>query len=268
MALTQFSGSSGTIPNLNSYLLQLFGIRELFTTPAYTQGANTFSAYTGANAKFTVDSDYRLQFNAGGISIPASSPGVNLAGASGELQVGYSNAAVTSTADAFVVWAGASFPLNNFLVAGSLGFVARNTSGAGIFWSTQNNTRVVLDYSGNLLQVSSGGIGYGTGSGGAVTQATSKSTGVTLNKSNGQITMNGAALAAGAVVSFTLTNSLIASTDKPDVVIASGATAGAYTAQVDAVASGSCRVSVRNQSGGSLSEAIVLNFVLLKAVTS
>ena len=55
--------------------------------------------------------------------------------------------------------------------------------------------------------------GYVTGDGGAVTQSTSKSTGVTLSKKCGQITLNGAALAAGLTVSFTLTNTTVAATD-------------------------------------------------------
>lgn len=112
------------------------------------------------------------------------------------------------------------------------------------------------------------GIGYGTGAGGIVTQATNKSTGATLNTVSGQITMNGAALAAAAEVSFTLTNSAVAATDVVMVSIASGATAGAYSVQCDAVAAGSCRISVGNRSTGSLSEAIVLNFVVIKSVAA
>lgn len=48
-------------------------------------------------------------------------------------------------------------------------------------------------------------IGYSSAAQGTVTQATSKSTGVTLNKSMGKITMNAASLGAGASVTFTLT---------------------------------------------------------------
>jgi hypothetical protein len=117
-----------------------------------------------------------------------------------------------------------------------------------------------------------GKLGYasdvGGGLGGAVTQATSKSTGVTLSKPTGQITMNGAALAAAAEVSFTVTNTVVKATDVPLVVIASGATAGAYALTVDAVAAGSFRVSISNQSGGSLSEALVLNFAILEGANS
>lgn len=110
--------------------------------------------------------------------------------------------------------------------------------------------------------------GYSTGAGGTVTQATSKSTGVTLNKRTGQITMHNAALAAGAIVGFTLTNSEIAATDVIGVSIASGATADSYALQVDAVAAGSCRIHLHNKSAGSLSEAVVINFVVINGASA
>lgn len=112
------------------------------------------------------------------------------------------------------------------------------------------------------------GVGYATGAGGTVTQTTSKSTGVTLNKVSGTITMNNAALAAGTTVGFTLTNSAIAATDVVLVAIKSGATASSYQAQVAATAAGSCVVELRNASGGPLSEAVALNFVVIKGVAT
>lgn len=48
------------------------------------------------------------------------------------------------------------------------------------------------------ISTSGGSIGYSTGTGSTVTQATSKSTGVTINSLCGQITINAASLAAGA----------------------------------------------------------------------
>ena len=112
------------------------------------------------------------------------------------------------------------------------------------------------------------GIGYAVGAGGAVTQATDKTTGVTLNTASGAITMNNAGLATLTGVGFTLTNSVIAATDTVIVNIKSGATADAYTVTVDAVAAGSCRISIRNHTLGTLSEAVVLNFSVIKAVAS
>lgn len=137
------------------------------------------------------------------------------------------------------------------------------------FSTTDGGTTItVYDLNRPLLGSSASAVGYSTGTGGTVTQATNKSTGVTLNNRCGQITMNNASLSAAAEVSFTLTNSYIAATDVVYACIASGATAGAYNVQVDAVAAGSCRISVGNMSSGSLGEAIVLNFVVIKAVAA
>lgn len=121
-------------------------------------------------------------------------------------------------------------------------------------------------YTGLIKTSSSAGIGYATGAGSSVTQATSKTTGVTLNNICGRITMNGAALAAAAEVSFTLTNSSIAATDVVIVNIQSIGTAGSYFVTVGAVGSGSCSITIGNCSAGSLSQAIVLNFAVIKSV--
>lgn len=112
-----------------------------------------------------------------------------------------------------------------------------------------------------------GGIGYATGAGGTVTQATSKSTGVTLNNVCGNITMDNAALAANTAVSFTLTNSAIATGDLVLCNHISGGTFGAYHI-TGRSASGSATISVRNLTAGSLSEAVVVKFAVLKGVTA
>lgn len=120
-------------------------------------------------------------------------------------------------------------------------------------------------YSGYSL----GPIGYQAGAGGAVTQATSKSAGVTKNVLCGQITMNAAALAAGAMASFTVTNNQVAATDAIILNLQSGsAAAGAYRHWVDKVSAGSFVVAVENRSAGSLSEALVFNFAVVKAVAA
>jgi len=107
-------------------------------------------------------------------------------------------------------------------------------------------------------------IGYSTAAQGTVTQATSKSTGVTLNKSSGQITMNNAALLNGAIVSFTLTNSLLSAKDVIVVNVAGGlATNGTYTSFVSNISAGTAVISLYNISSGSLSEAVVLNFAII-----
>jgi len=136
------------------------------------------------------------------------------------------------------------------LVAGSSGQVTYNDAGALA--------------GGNLSYDSTAGtFGYGTGRG-IVTQQTNKSTGVTLNAPCGAITMNSAALNADTTVSFTLTNTSIAATDLLVLNHVSGGTAGAYVLNAQAAA-GSASINVTNISTGSLSEAIVIGFAVIKS---
>jgi hypothetical protein len=109
-------------------------------------------------------------------------------------------------------------------------------------------------------------IGYSAAAQGTVTQATDKSTGVTLNKSAGRITMNNAALAGGAVASFVLTNSLISTNDTIIVCVSSnttGSAAGAYTAYVSYLSAGTALISLRNLSSTSYSEAVIINYAII-----
>lgn len=124
-------------------------------------------------------------------------------------------------------------------------------------------------YVGNsiLSTGATNGVGYATGAGGTVTQATSKATGVTLNKVTGAITMNNAALAADTTVSFTLTNSAIAATDTIVLNHVSGGTAGSYLLNAQPAA-GSASINVRNITAGSLSEAIVIRYTVIKSVSA
>lgn len=112
----------------------------------------------------------------------------------------------------------------------------------------------------------SGSIGYGVGSGDVVTQLTSKSTGVTLNTPSGQITMHNAVLAAGASVVFMLTNSTITYTDY--VPPPSPVGFGNYRVEGAGQSLGAAEFRVTNVSAGALSEAVVLNFVVIKGSAS
>ena len=128
-------------------------------------------------------------------------------------------------------------------------------------------TGTSLSTTGNQVITGTGKQGYATGSGGVVTQLTDKTTAVTLSKSTGQITLAGAALAASTTVSFTLTNTVIEAGDILIMNHISGGTAGSYLLNAQSAA-GSASINVRNISLGSLSEAIVIAFAVIKAVSA
>jgi hypothetical protein len=109
-------------------------------------------------------------------------------------------------------------------------------------------------------------LGYTAAAQGAVTQATDKSTAVTLNKSAGRITMNAASLGATTNVSFTLNNSLISSNDTLILTISSGATIGAYNCWVNSLTAGTASITLRNTTGGALAEAVIINYSLIHCV--
>lgn len=114
------------------------------------------------------------------------------------------------------------------------------------------------------------GTGYrvnALGIGGAVTQATNRTTGVTLNTLTGTITTNNASLAAEAAAVFTVTNSQIAITDIPVVAIQSGSNGGNTKVTVNTVAAGSFIIQVANDNaaaGTAETGAILINFAIIK----
>lgn len=102
---------------------------------------------------------------------------------------------------------------------------------------------------------------------GSVTQITSKSTGVTVNAYSGIVIMHNAALAAGAEVTFVVSNTRARTGDVIALSIGQlNATAGAYTAQANEVGTNTFSVTLSNVTGGSLSEAVQINFAILKII--
>ena len=135
-----------------------------------------------------------------------------------------------------------------------------NSQSIGVAYSDQNiigADRILTDRE----------LGYTAAAQGTVTQATSKSTAVTLNKSAGVITMNNASLATATNATFTLNNSLISANDTVILTISGGQTTpGSYNVFANSLAAGSVSITLRNISGGSLSEAIAINFALIHCV--
>jgi hypothetical protein len=107
-------------------------------------------------------------------------------------------------------------------------------------------------------------IGYSAAAQGTVTQLVSKSTAVTLDKSAGRITMFNTLVNTGTNATFTLNNSTISEKDTVILTISGGqATPGSYNVFANGLAAGSVSISLRNISGGPLSEAVVINFCVI-----
>lgn len=117
----------------------------------------------------------------------------------------------------------------------------------------------------------SAGIGYATGAGGTVTQATDRSTGVTLSKISGTIVTNNASLAAETSATFTATNTTVAIGDVVVVSQQSGSNGGNTNVYVSTTAAGSFAITVANNNpvaGTAETGAIIINFAVIKAVSA
>ena len=129
---------------------------------------------------------------------------------------------------------------------------------------TGNVSATTVTATGAITSTGTAGVGYSTGAGGAVTQATSRTTGVTLNKTTGAITLVSAAGSATAAT-FTVTNSTVAATDV--IILNQKSGTDLYDLKVTAVAAGSFNITF-NTTGGTTTEQPVFSFAVIKAVAA
>ena len=125
-------------------------------------------------------------------------------------------------------------------------------------------TGTSLTATGVIASTGTAGVGYATGAGGAVTQITSRTTGVTLNKTSGAITLFSAAGSTTAAT-FTVTNSTVAATDV--IILNQKSGTDLYDLMVTAVAAGSFNITFRT-TGGTTTETPVFNFAVIKGVAA
>jgi len=111
-----------------------------------------------------------------------------------------------------------------------------------------------------------GGLGFTTGAGGSQAQGVSRTTGVTLNTPTGAITLFSTTALALAVTTFTVTNSRIRSTDT--VILNQQTGAGVYILAVTNVANGSFAISVFTPVAVVVAEAPIINFNIIRGVTT
>lgn len=152
-------------------------------------------------------------------------------------------------------------------------YITKNTSNQLEFYDFAGSKPHLLFTTGTVLTgralfYQPFGYQTGAGVGGTVTQATSKSTGVTLNAATGAITLHNESLTTGQSRTFTMTNSTIAATDTVSLSIKSGATANTYHVDVRAVTAGACDIQIHNYSAGTVAEAVVINFNVIKGAAT
>jgi hypothetical protein len=125
-------------------------------------------------------------------------------------------------------------------------------------------TGTSLAATGAITSSGTAGVGYATGAGGVVTQGTSRTTGVTLNKTTGAITLFSAAGTTTATT-FAVTNSTVEATDV--IILNQKSGTDLYDLMVTAVAAGSFNLTFRT-TGGTTTETPVFNFAVIKAVAA
>ncbi len=143
-------------------------------------------------------------------------------------------------------------------------FTVAASSGNTAVGGTLAVTGVASFTAAALSAGATGGIGYATGAGGTVTQASSRTTGVTINKVAGAITLVSAAGSA-TPATFTVTNSAVAATDV--VLVSQKSGTDKYDVKVTAVSAGSFDITF-NTTGGTTTEQPVFNFAVIKAVAA
>lgn len=189
----------------------------------------------------------------------------------GATSVSATNASVTYTRSILFHTQGVLSPGINVTIDNQMAF--QSDEGDCEFSST---LWVAAGYSSSGVQgvkCISGSLGYSVGidssvnPGGSVTQATNKTTAVTLDTACGVITMNAAALAAGASVSFILNNNLLAATDTLIVNIGPAGTADTYSCTAQITGAGTARIRVTNYSATNRSEAVLINFAIISATS-
>jgi len=130
------------------------------------------------------------------------------------------------------------------------------TTGVG---DTSNTLRLKIENDGRINS-QGGRIGYGAG-GSAVTQTTSRTTGVTIDACSGKITLVSAA-GSTAYTTFTVTNSQVNA--DTTVIVNQRSGTNKYKTHVTAVAAGSFNISFATTTG-TATDSPVFNFALIQA---
>jgi hypothetical protein len=246
-----FSDAAGTVPLANPVVTDNRGIFQFYAADGrydLTFAATGFSPYTFTDIAIDEqDSAGTIAFTpAGGISANT------VAGALTELDSDKENVGVA--ASGMAAHLAASNPHSQYLTP---------AEGDAAYSALGHTHAAYAELSGALF---TGAVGYGAGGGGSVTQETSKGTAVVINKPSGKITTHNGSLGPGQIAVFEVTNSNV--TDNDVVALSFNGNWIAAYSLTTTVYNGAFYIGLRNETGGSLSDAVVINFAVIKAAVS
>lgn len=225
----------------------------------------------------TTSVDFRLANDSGAANISAGVGTFTSTTVSGAMTVGTAGSKISNSADGVLL-------LSNNAVTGftrlqlggtTASFPAIKRNGAALNFRLADDTADANITAGALTATgaittnsSTTGIGYATGAGDTLTQATSDVTAVaSLGSMTGRITLFSALRNSQAASTFTFTNPSIAATDHVIVTHISAGTLGAYNITATPAA-GSASITIRNVSTSNLTEAPVLKYTIIKSVNA
>lgn len=212
------------------------------------------SAVVGTAQTFTAAQTFRAA-NSVRAEAAATQDAVVLAGRAG----GTTSLAVTLTPATLTASRTVTLPDGNVTLSAGTTAVL----GTAQTWSADQTNSASWLANGN-----SSGVGYATGAGGTITQLTSRTTGVTLSRPTGAITLFSTTTTAGQTDLFTVTNSRVATTDTIILNHDSGGTFGQYWLQACNIGAGSFQIAVYTPAAQGTAAAPVISFSVIKGVTA
>jgi hypothetical protein len=205
------------------------------------------------------------------LGTPSALVGTNITGTAAGLTAG--NVTTNANLTGAITSVGNATSLGSFTSANLASALTDETgTGANVFANTPTlvtpvigaATGTSLAVTGSLRSSGTAGVGYSTGAGGVVIQGTSRTTGVTINKITGQITLFSAAGTTSATT-FTVTNSTVATTDA--IILTQHTGTDLYDLMVTKTTLGSFDITFRT-TGGTTTEQPIFNFAVIKGVDS
>ena len=205
------------------------------------------------------------------LGTPSALVGTNITGTAAGLTAG--NVTTNANLTGAITSVGNATSLGSFTSANLASALTDETgTGANVFANTPTlvtpvigaATGTSLAVTGALRSSGTAGVGYSTGAGGVVIQGTSRTTGVTINKITGQITLFSAA-GTTAATTFTVTNSTVNTTDA--IILTQHTGTDLYNLMVTKTTLGSFDITFRT-TGGTTTEQPIFNFAVIKGVDS